>query len=283
MAKGPKTLNPADKARREARKKELKKNKKQRLQVRSAVIESKDPEQVIRDLEKLDHLEYDLTSTTSAANTAAYKDKRKKLKEVWEKILVYYQREDEEKYANLKRLEADYETKHKRLSKEYEAIRAAQEIKIEDIFLPPEATSSDEIDIDDPLMSESIYINPLTSGMKPPGCPPGLPPDLKQLVESAKTSMTTPIPQPLPQDLLNMSRRVAPKQNRSFQTRDNRQSLQRSRTFNAPNNPIEDSKPKVAPPATRAAVIESKPVKFMPNTSKFIPASVRSKLNQKAP
>uniref|UniRef100_A0A6G1S9A1 WW domain-binding protein 11 n=1 Tax=Aceria tosichella TaxID=561515 RepID=A0A6G1S9A1_9ACAR len=35
MAKGPKTLNPVDKARKEARKRELKKNKKQRQLVRS--------------------------------------------------------------------------------------------------------------------------------------------------------------------------------------------------------------------------------------------------------
>lgn len=280
MAKGPKTLNPADKARREARKKELKKNKKQRLQVRSAVIESKDPDQVIKDLEKLDQLEYDLTSDPSAANTASYKDKRKKLKEVWEKILVYYQREDQDKHAKLKKLEAEYESNHRKIAKEYEAIRAAQEVKIEDVFLPPEDNSMEQIDLDDPLMSETIFINPLTSGMKPPGCPPGLPPDLKQLVESAKTSMTTPIPQPLPQNLLNIGRKFTQKASRNYQPRDNR--LPKLKTVDVPKSPTDEPRSKLAPPATKATVIESKPVKFMLSTSKFIPASVRSKINKKS-
>lgn len=280
MAKGPKTLNPADKARKEARKKELKKNKKQRLQVRSAVIESKDPEQVIKDLEKLDTLEYDLTANASSANAAYYKEKRKKLREVWDKILVYYQREDQEKHARLKKLEADYEAKHKRVAKEYESIKAAQEVKIEDVFLPPETALVADIDLDDPLMSESLYINPLTSGMKPPGCPPGLPPDLKQLAESVKTSMTTPIAQPLPQDLLSMSRRVMPRSTRNMPSRDSQQSGQKTKSTESPTKKTEDLSP-IAPPATKATVIESKPVKFMPSTSKFIPASVRSKINKK--
>lgn len=281
MAKGPKTLNPADKARKEARKKELKKNRKQRLQVRSAVIESKDPEQIIKDLEKLDTLEYDLNVNASAANAAYYKDKRKKLKEVWEKILVYYQREDQEKHAKLRRLETEYEVKHKRLAKEYESIRAAQEVKIEDVFLPPETTSIEDIDLDDPLMSESLYINPLASGMKPPGCPPGLPPDLKQLAESVKTSMTTPIAQPLPQDLLSMSRRVMPKSNKNVPQRDSQQLRQKTQSTESPAKKTEETSSR-APPATKANIIESKPVKFMPSTSKFIPASVRSKINKKA-
>ena len=38
----------------EARKKELKKNRKQRQLVRVAVLKSKDPEQILKDMEKLD-------------------------------------------------------------------------------------------------------------------------------------------------------------------------------------------------------------------------------------
>ena len=48
MKKNPKTLNPADRARKEARKKELKKNKKQRQQVREAVKAQREFEAVQR-------------------------------------------------------------------------------------------------------------------------------------------------------------------------------------------------------------------------------------------
>ena len=41
--KGGKFMNPTDQARKEARKRELKKNKKQRQMVRTAVLKGKDP------------------------------------------------------------------------------------------------------------------------------------------------------------------------------------------------------------------------------------------------
>ena len=44
--KGGKFMNPTDQARKEARRRELKKNKKQRDAVRQAVIKNKDPMQV---------------------------------------------------------------------------------------------------------------------------------------------------------------------------------------------------------------------------------------------
>jgi hypothetical protein len=40
----------------EARKKELKKNKKQRQAVRTAVLKGKDPHQIIAELEKIDNM-----------------------------------------------------------------------------------------------------------------------------------------------------------------------------------------------------------------------------------
>lgn len=46
MAKGAKILNPVDRARKEARKKELKKNKKQRQQVRSARMAEREQEAI---------------------------------------------------------------------------------------------------------------------------------------------------------------------------------------------------------------------------------------------
>lgn len=319
MAKGPKFLNPADRARKEARKKELKKNKKQREQVRSAAIKGRDPEQILAELENLDKLEYDpknceLQQQSAAANMELiYKDKRKRLKELLQRILLHYQKEEPERYEELKKLETEYEVKHKRLEKEYTAIRAAKEVKIDEVFLPPEASGSlinlpgidDEITDDDPLMSESIYITPLTEGVMPPGCPQGPPPDLKCLVDSLKDNLSlaqlmanTHIPPPnlpMPNSRNNEryhQRRGPPPNYR----RPNQQPIKRqnpnhaSGTLSSEEPPNElstnkglqevksndGSKPSVE--VKKTAVIESKPIIFIPKTTKFVPASVRSKL-----
>lgn len=49
-------MNPTDQARKEARKKELKKNKKQRQMVRAAVLKGKDPGQLLEEMEKIDEM-----------------------------------------------------------------------------------------------------------------------------------------------------------------------------------------------------------------------------------
>ena len=55
--KGGKFMNPTDQARKEARRRELKKNKRQRQAVRQAVIRTKDPQAMIKELEELDEME----------------------------------------------------------------------------------------------------------------------------------------------------------------------------------------------------------------------------------
>lgn len=293
MVKSSKILNPADKARKEARKKELKKNKKQRQQVRSAVIESKDPEQVIAELEKLDKLEFDISTNPTMCDTI-YKEKRKRLNDIWSKILAYYAKEDPDREGKLKKDKEEYDNKHRRLAREFEAIKAAQEVKIEDVFLPPEHTSVlDDIPDDDPLLSDSVYITPLTEGIKPPGCPPGLPPDLSQLVESVKTSLVAPTllePLALPANLINLHLSQSIITNRGVGTTfTNDFCNNRSRTNHdiyrygqqnykkIKNNHIK--KPESARTATKVDVIESKPVIFKPKAARFVPSSVRSKLN----
>lgn len=263
MVKGTKLLNPADKARKEARKKELKKNKKQRQQVRSAAIESKNPEQVIADLEKLDRLEYDIT-TNPTFTDSLYKDRRKKLKETWTKILAFYQKEDPERHAKLKTIEAEYEKTHKKASSEFEAIKAAQEVKIEDVFLPPEPNlPSHEIADNDPLLSEDVYITPLTDGFKPPGCPPGPPPDLKLLVDSLKASMIVSLQlaqQPIPpRAKMRIDKRIAT--GGEDEKRPVTKNVKKQETVSK-------------------TVIESKPIIFKPKATKFVPSSVRLKKTQ---
>lgn len=323
MVKGPKTLNPADKARKEARKKELKKNKKQRQQVRSAVIESRNPEQILAELEQLDKQELDIeyhkqqellakqNSSVQGNATSAelvYKEKRKRLKELYAKILAHYEKEDPDKHAKLKSLEAQYEASHKRAEREFEAVKAAQEVKIEDVFLPPEPDSlpdeEDEIADDDPLMAETIYITPLTEGAAPPGCPPGPPPDLKLLASSLKSSIILPptlaTPHLLPPHLLKLANRNERggiqnyNNKRPYEHEHSRKDLSAEKNQQRKRHPppvrmssqhechpkgaSDGGKIKKNKPA--AKVIESKPVIFMPKATKFVPASVRSRVQQ---
>ena len=51
-------MNPTDQARKEARKRELKKNKKQRQIVRVAVLKGQNPREIVESLEKIDDMEY---------------------------------------------------------------------------------------------------------------------------------------------------------------------------------------------------------------------------------
>lgn len=283
MLKGSKVLNPADKARKEARKKELKKNKKQRQQVRSSAIERRDPEKVMSDLEKLDRLEYDAT-TYQSINEPLYKDKRKRLKDTWSKILSYYLKEDPDRHSMLKKLELEYEAKHRKLVSDFEAIKAAQEIKIEDIFLPPETSSIlDGIADNDPdLLQLNYIIDGRPDQPQPPGCPPGLPPDLTQLVEgfnkadSCSSDSLRIAPHPT---LVH----PPPARQASSQHKDKSSYIGRlPRREHSFDDLHEDAERKIEVTTkiipSRSAVIESKPVLFKPRTVKLVPSSVRFKL-----
>lgn len=87
--KSGKYMNPTDQARKEARKRELKKNKKQRMLVRTAVLKGKDPHQVLADMERLDQMEYSVDAPPPL-NEKVLRDKRRKLKETWDRLCRLY-------------------------------------------------------------------------------------------------------------------------------------------------------------------------------------------------
>ncbi|OCT83274.1 hypothetical protein XELAEV_18025811mg [Xenopus laevis] len=199
--KSGKFMNPTDQARKEARKRELKKNKKQRMMVRAAVLKMKDPKQIVRDMEKLDEMEFNPVQQPQL-NEKVLKDKRKKLKETFERILHLYEKENPETYKDLRKIEIDYEHKRSQLSQYFDAVKNAQHVEVESIPLPdlPHAPSNILIqDIPLPgaqppsiLKKTSAYGPPgrgvsmpfppghgvprLPPGKKPPGPPPGPPP-----------------------------------------------------------------------------------------------------------
>uniref|UniRef100_A0A8D2DE66 Wbp11/ELF5/Saf1 N-terminal domain-containing protein n=1 Tax=Sciurus vulgaris TaxID=55149 RepID=A0A8D2DE66_SCIVU len=107
--KSGKFMNPTDQARKEARKRELKKNKKQRMMVRAAVLKMKDPKQIIRDMENLDEMEFNPVQQPQL-NEKVLKDKCKKLRETFEHI-----------YKELRKLEVEYEQKRAQLSQYFDA------------------------------------------------------------------------------------------------------------------------------------------------------------------
>lgn len=128
-------MNPTDQARKEARKRELKKNKKQRQMVRAAVLKGKDPLQLINDMEKIDEMEYNVDAPP-LLNEKVLKDKRKKLKETWDRVMRLYFKEDRERYKELKKLELEYEARRSILMKYFESVRIAQQVQVDEIPLP---------------------------------------------------------------------------------------------------------------------------------------------------
>ncbi|NXF54974.1 WBP11 protein, partial [Oceanites oceanicus] len=141
--KSGKFMNPTDQARKEARKRELKKNKKQRMMVRAAVLKMKDPKQIIRDMEKLDEMEFNPVQQPQL-NEKVLKDKRKKLRETFERILRLYEKENPDIYKELRKLEVEYEQKRSQLSQYFDAVKNAQHVEVESIPLPdmPHAPSN---------------------------------------------------------------------------------------------------------------------------------------------
>uniref|UniRef100_A0A5F8GQ20 Wbp11/ELF5/Saf1 N-terminal domain-containing protein n=1 Tax=Monodelphis domestica TaxID=13616 RepID=A0A5F8GQ20_MONDO len=132
--KSGKFMNPTDQARKEARKRELKKNKKQRMKVRAEVIKMKDPKQIIQDMEKLDEMEFNPVQQSQL--NEVLKGKQKKLRETFERILRFYEKENPDIYRELRKLEVEYEHKRAQLSQYLDAVKTAQHIELESIPLP---------------------------------------------------------------------------------------------------------------------------------------------------
>ncbi|KAF5272785.1 hypothetical protein FQA39_LY07812 [Lamprigera yunnana] len=189
--KSGKYMNPTDQARKEARKLELKKNKKQRQMVRAAVLKGKDPNQILDELEKIDQMEFNVTQP-SPLNEKVLKDKRKKLRDTLERVLNMYYRDDTDKWTDLKRKQADYEHKRNQIVAFYESVKTAQQVSVDEIPLPqmPEQPSNlpSQIPLPAEIQKPQHTIYSIATALKlqalgqsirePAGCPPGPPPDI---------------------------------------------------------------------------------------------------------
>lgn len=174
-----KFVNPTDKARKEARKKELKKNKKQRLAVRTNVIKGKDPQQILADMRRLDRMEFNVDQAP-ALNEKVLTDKRRKLKDTWDRVMHLCQKEDKDRFVQLKRLQDEYEAERDQLKKDYEAIRSAQNVQLEEIPLPSLPTSIPDTSSSILKKVPSLTTYRSLTQKEAPGPPPGPPPLLSQ-------------------------------------------------------------------------------------------------------
>lgn len=206
--KSGKYMNPTDQARKEARKKELKKNKKQRQMVRAAVLKGKDPAQILEEMEKIDEMEYNVFQP-SPLNEKVLREKRKKLKETFDRVMRLYHNDDPELWADLKRKEVEYEKRRLKKQQYYESVKHAQTVQVDEIPLPQMNTPGTQfppqtrIPVPNVLPVPPFIPGPPPSILKkptevlpkpeekpvenkkkePPGCPPGPPPDLLEMKE----------------------------------------------------------------------------------------------------
>ncbi|XP_039755905.1 WW domain-binding protein 11 isoform X1 [Pararge aegeria] len=204
--KSGKYMNPTDQARKEARKKELKKNKRQRQMVRAAVLKMKDPTQILEELQKIDEMEYNVLQP-SPLNEKVLKEKRKKLRETFDRVLKMYDKDDSEKWVELKRQEMEYEKRRAHLISYYESVKHAQSVQVDDIPLPtlqvPENIIYGNVPSQIPLPLDTVHPNlsvrPILkkdsvykerpSGIEPPGVPPGPPPDYEALIQETANAL----------------------------------------------------------------------------------------------
>lgn len=183
-------MNPTDQARKEARRRELKKNKKQRQMVRTAVIKGKNPTDIILELEKLDDMEFNVL-VPPPLNDKVMREKRRKLMETWNRVVHLYEKEDVDQHLDLKKLWNNYLKRKEEVMDHFDAVKTAQCVEIDEIPLPSNISDSNDRTGDIPLppvlsMPPKMGIlkkSSVLDSLRPktcPGVPAGPPPPLSE-------------------------------------------------------------------------------------------------------
>ncbi|KAK3778361.1 hypothetical protein RRG08_016824 [Elysia crispata] len=133
--KSGKYMNPTDQFRKEARKRELKKNKKQRIMVRTAVLKGKDPMKLLEEMEMIDRMEYNPMQPPSL-NEKVLREKRKKLRETYDRVFKLYEKERPEYAVELRKANAEYEKTRTQLQLHFDQVRNAERVQLDQIPLP---------------------------------------------------------------------------------------------------------------------------------------------------
>lgn len=100
-------------------------------------------------------------------NEKVLKDKRKKLRETFERILRLYEKENPDIYKELRKLEVEYEQKRAQLSQYFDAVKVLKfllrETKMLDLFLKIVSGEIDHVESLGNFLSDETYtreINP---------------------------------------------------------------------------------------------------------------------------
>lgn len=145
------------------------------------------------------HLEYNVLQP-SPLNEKVLKEKRKKLKETFDRVMRLLHEEEPEQWSECKRKEVDYEKRRYKRVQYYESVRHAEQVLIEDIPLPssinekPIPASMPKINLPPPVLLTNV---PPPSSLKkfddsefndnkikePPGVPSMIPPNLFDMRE----------------------------------------------------------------------------------------------------
>ncbi|XP_066992158.1 WW domain-binding protein 11 isoform X2 [Anabrus simplex] len=161
-------------------------------------------------------------------NEKVLKDKRKKLKETLERVMTMYDKDDPDKWAELKRMEVEYEKRRIAMVTYAESVRHAQQVQVDDIPLPTLQLPNDPTlyvnlpsqiplptDLPNPVLGmvplpllqpaaipvapahgilkkTSAYGVAPAKRKKPPGVPPGPPPDLTDDEEEEEEEVPPP-------------------------------------------------------------------------------------------
>lgn len=154
-------------------------------------------------MEKLDEMEFNPVQQP-LLNEKVLRDKRKKLRETFERIVRLYERENPDTYKELRKLELDYETKRGQLALYFDSVKNAESVEVDSIPLPDMPHAPSNIHIQDiplpgaqppsilkknstfgkgplsassgPVLATVPGVPRLPPGKKPPGPPPGPPP-----------------------------------------------------------------------------------------------------------
>jgi WW domain-binding protein 11 len=168
-------MNPTDQWRKQIRKKELKKNKQQRSAVREAVLKNKNPHTILGEIEEIEKMEIEAGNDEHPAEKGL-KEKKRKLHETLQRIILFHERQDPEQAQKIKELVAESEKKRRAMMKVYNSYRSARsQIDVSDIPLPEGSVVADTSnDGDEGTLAGN---RSLASISLPPALPSGPSPD----------------------------------------------------------------------------------------------------------
>ncbi|KAF8354953.1 hypothetical protein PRIPAC_96576 [Pristionchus pacificus] len=188
-------MNPADQQRKAERAKELKRNKKQRGAVRTAIMKNRDPNELIDALRKID--EQELESDVPLRVTT--ESKRDKLKKQYKEIRDFFiKAEQPDKVKEIDGKMIAYEAERYRKSQQMAAIKFSMTGDMDSIPMPEAVPTRDNAAMTPYLPSYAVqpagYQPPLKKKVtfsarlkqKPPGPPVGIPPELSDSEEEGE-------------------------------------------------------------------------------------------------